>query len=349
MGAPKVEKKSLNLSSGACKTDKSAFSKVRPDGVSVIANKEFHENVVGKDSDQASSKQSFESSDVCQFSRLSQNSFSKQGTCVESNIVIILTIIFAVTIKLLELVKGIVTSINDVLNRPSRFLNKSECFYSGANSPVSSVSSVGKECPQYFCGELTQEKPQNFKCVVPKEGKLTFEKVDVIDFDPLDVGDVMVKDVVSEDVLINKIGDSDVYSSGNAVNIKRGSFGSSEVDDLGTLGSETKTLTRSEVGSPGGALLINSPSVGDKLKLDTVNSICVPFVTENSTLPISIAGHNFYCLIDSGAAVTAVSAKVWRECLSHAYPSLDKCSSECDFSKWVSTDYNWKVVGGICY
>ena len=47
-------------------------------------------------------------------------------------------------------------------------------------------------------------------------------------------------------------------------------------------------------------------------------------MAENSTLPISIAGHNFYCLIDSGAAVTAVSAKVWRECLSHAYPSLDK-------------------------
>ena len=116
MGAPKVKKKSLNLSSGACKTDKSAFSKVRPDGVSVIAKKEFDENVVGKDSDQASSEQSSESSDVCQFSRLSQNSFSKQGTCVESNIVIILTIIFAITIKLLELFEGIVTSINDVLN-----------------------------------------------------------------------------------------------------------------------------------------------------------------------------------------------------------------------------------------
>ena len=103
MGASKVRKKSLNLSSGACKTDKSAFSKVRPDGVSVIAKKEFDENVVGKDSDQAWSKQSFESSDVCQFSRLSQNSFSKQSTCVESNIVIILTIIFAITIKLLSL------------------------------------------------------------------------------------------------------------------------------------------------------------------------------------------------------------------------------------------------------
>ena len=84
MGASKVEQKSLNLSSGACKTDKSAFSKVRPDGVSVIAKKEFDENVVGKDRNETSSKQTFESSDVCQFSRLSQNSFSKQVTCVEN-------------------------------------------------------------------------------------------------------------------------------------------------------------------------------------------------------------------------------------------------------------------------
>ena len=65
---------------------------------------------------------------------------------------------------------------------------------------------------------MRQEKPKNFKCVVPKEGKLTFEKVNVIDFDPLDVGDITVTDVVAEDVLINKISDSNVYSSGNAVN-----------------------------------------------------------------------------------------------------------------------------------
>ena len=152
-GASKVEQKSLNLSSGACKTDKSAFSKVHPDGVSVIAKKEFDENVVDKDSDQASSKQTFESSDVCQFSRLSQNSFSKQGTCVESNIVIILTIIFAITIKLLELFEGIVTSINDVLNRPFIFHNKSECFYSGANSPISSgFPLLERNVPNVFGG-----------------------------------------------------------------------------------------------------------------------------------------------------------------------------------------------------
>ena len=48
MGASKVEQKSLNLSSGACKTDKSVFSKVRPDGVSVIAKKNLMEKLLVK-------------------------------------------------------------------------------------------------------------------------------------------------------------------------------------------------------------------------------------------------------------------------------------------------------------
>ena len=52
------------------------------------------------------------------------------------------------------------------------------------------------------------------------------------------------------------------------------------------------------------------------------SNISLPFVAGSSTLPVSIEGHNFYCLIDSGAAVTAVSAKVWRKYLCHAYPKL---------------------------
>ena len=58
------------------------------------------------------------------------------------------------------------------------------------------------------------------------------------------------------------------------------------------------------------------------------SNISLPFVAGSSTLPVSIEGHNFYCLIDSGAAVTAVSAKVWRKYLCHAYPRLDGPDSE---------------------
>ena len=33
----------------------------------------------------------------------------------------------------------------------------------------------------------------------------------------------------------------------------------------------------------------------------------LPFAAGSSTLPVRVEGNNFYCLIDSGAAVTAVS------------------------------------------
>ena len=58
------------------------------------------------------------------------------------------------------------------------------------------------------------------------------------------------------------------------------------------------------------------------------SNISLPFVAGSSTLPVSMEGHSFHCLIDSGAAVTAVSAKVWRKYLCHAYPRLDGPDSE---------------------
>ena len=41
---------------------------------------------------------------------------SKQGTCVESNIAVILSVVFAIIIKLLELFEGVITSMVNVLN-----------------------------------------------------------------------------------------------------------------------------------------------------------------------------------------------------------------------------------------
>ena len=71
-----------------------------------------------------------------------------------------------------------------------------------------------------------------------------------------------------------------------------------------------------------------SSGFGTELKLETVNSICFPFVAGTSSLTVSIEGHSFRCLLDSGAAVTAISAKVWQDCLRHAYPNLDRPSLE---------------------
>ena len=55
---------------------------------------------------------------------------------------------------------------------------------------------------------------------------------------------------------------------------------------------------------------------------DEVDNISISFAPGSSLLPVSIKGHDFHCLIGSGAAFTAVSASVWRKHLCHTYPNL---------------------------
>ena len=45
-----------------------------------------------------------------------------------------------------------------------------------------------------------------------------------------------------------------------------------------------------------------------------LNGIYSPFHTKGSTISVNIAHLNFLALIDTGAAVTAVSARVWQRC-----------------------------------
>ena len=48
-----------------------------------------------------------------------------------------------------------------------------------------------------------------------------------------------------------------------------------------------------------------------------LNGINSPFHTEGSTISVKIVHLNFRALIDTGAAVTAVSARVWQRCASN--------------------------------
>ena len=45
-----------------------------------------------------------------------------------------------------------------------------------------------------------------------------------------------------------------------------------------------------------------------------LNGINSPFHTKDSTISVNIAHLNFRALIDTGAAATAVSARVWQKC-----------------------------------
>ena len=320
MGASKVVEQNRSLSPGSCDADKLAFSNVRPVDVLVDTKADFGQNLVNKSDFQTSPKQS---SDYLRHgSRL-----SKQGTCVESNIVVILSVVFAIIIKLLELFEGVITSMVNVLNRPPMFQSK----YSGISKPGFSALSVQDKFPLYSSEAFTEEKPQNF--VIVKENSLVFEEVDVNVNDTVDFQDV-VSEVIPSDVRLNEIADSRVplpnnnLSERDSIEIVQGSVRSCVPSVLNyfhrEVGAEIEcnaALYANSCTKPISACVDNGVEEPD-------SNISLPFVAGRSTLPVSIEGHNFYCLIDSGAAVTAVSAKVWRKYLCHAYPRLDRPDSE---------------------
>ena len=162
MGASKVVEHNQSLSPGSCDADKFAFSKARPVDVSVDTKAYFGQNVVNKGDFQTSPKQSSD------YPR-QRSKLSKQGTCVESNIVVILSVFFfAIIIKLLELFEGVIASMVNVLNRSPMFQSK----YSGTTKPGFPAWSVQDKFPLYSSEAFREEKPQNFESVIVKENSL---------------------------------------------------------------------------------------------------------------------------------------------------------------------------------
>ena len=229
-----------------------------------------------------------------------RSSLPKQSTCLESNIVVILTLVFAIVIKVLELFEGVLVNIVNVIKGPSTNQNMKDCCYSGTNSPYFYVSSIENKLPEYFCGGSKEEKPQDFNLIAAEGNKLRFEKANV--------------HVI--DVVLSKIKDHNVPLSFDKV-----SPSSSVVGDTDNVYSEVRKEHRCNATSSSDSFVDRSSGFGTDSKLETVNSICFPFVAGTSSLTVSIEGHSFHCLLDSGAAVTAISAKVWQDCLRHAYPN----------------------------
>ena len=294
MGASKVVEQNRSLSPGSCNADKLAFSNVRPVDVLVDTKADFGQNLVNKSDFQTSPKQS---SDCLRHgSRL-----SKQGTCVESNIVVILSVVFAIIIKLLELFEGVITSMVNVLNRPPMFQSK----YSGISKPGFSALSVQDKFPLYSSEAFTEEKPQNF--VIVKENSLVFEEVDVNVNDTVDFQDV-VSEVIPSDVRLNEIADSRVPLPNNNLS-QRGSIVNSVQGSVRSCVPSVLNYFHREVGAEiecNAALHANSCTKPISARVDNGveepdSNISLPFVAGRSTLPVSIEGHNFYCLIDLGA------------------------------------------------
>ena len=136
IGASKEAEQTRNLTAEKCVADKCAFSELRSVEVSCDSKRHSKQDVVSVNTVKVSPKHSSKAPSVF-LSRDACYDYKKgsHGTRPESNIVVILSIVFAIIIKLLELFEGVLTSVVDVVNRPPSFQNKRECFCSSTSSP----------------------------------------------------------------------------------------------------------------------------------------------------------------------------------------------------------------------
>ena len=104
-GASKVVGKSKSSLVGVSQADKCAFSEVQPTETSCVSGKGLVQSVNSVNNAQVSSERCPEVSSV--FTSRQSREQRNWGTCLESNIFIILSIIFAVIIGLLELCREI--------------------------------------------------------------------------------------------------------------------------------------------------------------------------------------------------------------------------------------------------
>ena len=60
-------------------------------------------------------------------------------------------------------------------------------------------------------------------------------------------------------------------------------------------------------------------------KIDSIH----PFESDNFNVSVTIKGNSYRALLDTGAAVTAISSQVWDKYLSHKNCCLDSSSTSC--------------------
>ena len=60
-------------------------------------------------------------------------------------------------------------------------------------------------------------------------------------------------------------------------------------------------------------------------KIDSIH----PFESDNFNVSVTIEGNSYHALLDTGAAVTAISSQVWDKYLSHKNCCLDSSSTSC--------------------
>ena len=106
-------------------------------------------------------------------------------------------------------------------------------------------------------------------------------------------------------------------------------FTSSCLDDVGCVSghakiAQTVTGTSLSKDKPDSIPVVTEVP---NILTSAVDSICFPFPADSSMISINIENYELQCLVDTGVAITAVTAFVWNKYMGQAYPSLDNSDS----------------------
>ena len=132
-----------------------------------------------------------------------------------------------------------------------------------------------------------------FEVAKPEESDDVFEDAQVDVCDVLDRDDVKITESV--------VNDSIVSSSHLTKTVSR------EVPATAACQGAIGEASNSNIDPYGGRAVSSEQTQS----LDGINS---PFQAKDSTISVNIAHLSFQALLDTGAAVTAVSARVWQKC-----------------------------------
>ena len=129
-----------------------------------------------------------------------------------------------------------------------------------------------------------------------------------------------------------------IYEKSSSENLSR-EVRKEEIKKDEQLAPETKNEGNLEVNIVGAKNSICSPEtrayvtdVTDRVSLPATSSkidSIHPFQRDNFNVSVTIEGNSYRALLDTGAAVTAISSQVWDKYLSHKNCCLDSSSTSC--------------------
>lgn len=234
--------------------------------------------------------------------------FSQNNTVLyRYSVICMFTIFFAIIVKLLMLLDGVLTGVVAAVNNTSSNLpNKRSQSKKGSTDLPESKSSKS------FCGLSNSHDSPVFDVTA-------VEDVEINTVDVLHAEDVLVTEVVLNDVVSRNNSLPSLVNSRREINDKPMNYQvelkSSALNDDGSVSCQAKIAE-----AVADTCLFENSSSNEytsnafpNVTTNAVDSICFPFVTNSSIISVSIEGFDFQCLVDTGAAITAVNSNVWKK------------------------------------